>query len=304
MSAGRAGVELLGRLRADARDLKSTLARRVPLLRSTKRWFQQHIRGENHVGNVDQLSSFAPFSSGAASARASLTLTAAQQTFPLLVRLLERTDPATQRPVELTDFCEQTAERAEDSELKGLFDRHGSDKATDHNYHLLYQHIMPRRREVRRLLEIGLGTNNPDVVSSMGRKGRPGASLRAFRDYLPLASIYGADIDDRVLFTEDRIETCHVDQTDLQSFAEVAAMVGGAELDIIIDDGLHAPNANLAVLLFAMNHLAVGGWLVIEDISPSAEPIWTVVRSLMPATYDATLLRAKGGLMFVAQRKT
>ena len=68
------------------------------------------------------------------------------------------------------------------------------------------------------ILEIGLGTNNVDVVSNMGRDGIPGASLRAFRDYLINSKIYGADIDKSILFSEERIETYFVDQTNDTSF--------------------------------------------------------------------------------------
>ena len=45
------------------------------------------------------------------------------------------------------------------------------------------------------ILEIGLGTNNPILVSTMGSNGRPGASLYSFREYLPKSNIYGADVD-------------------------------------------------------------------------------------------------------------
>ena len=50
------------------------------------------------------------------------------------------------------------------------------------------------------LLEIGLGTNNPKIVSSMGLKGKPGASIRAFKEIYINASIYGADVDENILF--------------------------------------------------------------------------------------------------------
>ena len=45
-----------------------------------------------------------------------------------------------------------------------------------------------------------MGTNNPNLVSTMGSSGRPGASLYAFKEYLPNAIIYGADIDKDILF--------------------------------------------------------------------------------------------------------
>ena len=154
---------------------------------------------------------------------------------------------------------------------------------------------------MRSVLEIGLGTNNPSIVSTMGRAGRPGASLRAFRDFFPSAQIFGADVDRGILFVEDRIDTCYVDQTDQASFAALSDLTGG-DLDLIIDDGLHAPNANLAVLLYALDHLSVGGWVVIEDIAADAVPLWQVVGALMPSAYACELLQARGGIIFAARR--
>ena len=42
----------------------------------------------------------------------------------------------------------------------------------------------------------------------------PGASLRAWRDFFPNATILGADLDREVLFEEERITTGYMDQTD------------------------------------------------------------------------------------------
>ncbi|MDB9839765.1 hypothetical protein OAC57_05685 [Planktomarina temperata] len=72
---------------------------------------------------------------------------------------------------------------------------------------------MREMREPRKIFEIGLGTNNVDIVSAMGTEGKPGASPRAFRDFWPEAQLIGADFDARILFSEDRIETYFVDQT-------------------------------------------------------------------------------------------
>ena len=51
----------------------------------------------------------------------------------------------------------------------------------------------------------------------MGKLGKPGASVKAFRDFFPEAKIFGADIDKEILFKDKRINTYHVDQTDLKS---------------------------------------------------------------------------------------
>ena len=41
---------------------------------------------------------------------------------------------------------------------------------------------------------------------------------------------------------------------------------GSQRFDLVIDDGLYAPGANLNVLEFALQHLRPGGYVVIEDI--------------------------------------
>ena len=86
-------------------------------------------------------------------------------------------------PVKVEEFVGSSVANADTEELRALFQKYGSDKSTGHNYHLLYSWLLaPKRGEDLSMLEIGLGTNNIDVPSNMGLEGRPGASLRAFRD--------------------------------------------------------------------------------------------------------------------------
>jgi hypothetical protein len=99
-------------------------------------------------------------------------------------------------------------------ELSRLCEFYGSDKgeteATSHSfpwpnhsyadyYSSLFSHC---RLTPTKVFECGIGTNNPNLASSMGVNGKPGASLRAWRDYFPHATIYGADIDRDILFKE------------------------------------------------------------------------------------------------------
>lgn len=74
-------------------------------------------------------------------------------------------------------------------------------------------------------------------------------------------------------------------------------------IDLIVDDGLHAPNANLAVLVFGLEKLSHDGWLVIEDIPERAVPLWEVVAALLADTDASHLLRAEGALAFAVQRQ-
>jgi len=117
------------------------------------------------------------------------------------------------------------------------------------------------------VLECGIGTNDPARVSSMGAEGRPGASLRVWRDYFPAARIIGIDIDDSILFTEERIETHAVDQTSAESIRLfVERLPPEAMFDIVIDDGLHTPEAAFSLFAGLSHRLAQDGLWVIEDV--------------------------------------
>ena len=71
--------------------------------------------------------------------------------------------------------------------------------------------ILKDRENIKNVLEIGLGTNDSKFMSSMGDDGKPGSSIRAFRDYLPNAQIYGADVDRKILFEEELVEMLYTE---------------------------------------------------------------------------------------------
>src|SRR5579859_2257302 len=236
---------------------------------------------------LESLPMFAPNSSGATNERALLTIQTANQTFPLLLEVLARTGTKIEDPTPIAKFSDTSEKQAAALRMKDLFDQYGSDKGNAHHqYHLLYGALLASTN-ASALLEIGLGTNNVNVVSHMSSHGSPGASLRAFRDYLPSAQIYGADVDRGILFDDERISTFFVDQTNLDSFSTLSAALP-AELDLIIDDGLHSPNANLATLAFGLNRLKINGHFLVEDIRPEALPIWQLVSAaLLPSDYES-----------------
>jgi hypothetical protein len=251
---------------------------------------------------IRSLPTFTVSSAGAPDAIAPLTLQAAEQTLPLLARLAAELGHKPLQPLDVLSFAVNDAARSSAARLKELFDAYGSDKASHHNYHHLYGNILHNPAAVTAIFEIGLGTNNVDVVSNMGPGGRPGSSLRAFRDHLPNAQVYGADIDRRILFTEERITTFFVDQTDPNGIEELSARLP-AEFDLIIDDGLHAPNANLFTLIFSLKKLKLGGVLVVEDVHPAHFPVWQTVAAVLPqARYVCFLVLAAAGCMVAIQR--
>jgi SAM-dependent methyltransferase len=256
---------------------------------------------QDQLNLYQPLALFVPNSAGDSNTLFNLTLKAVSQTFPLLGHLLEVLGRTKLSAVPIEQIVTGAEGRGAAEELKSLFTRFGSDKSTGRNYHHLYGEILKRKHKVSHVLEIGLGTNNLDIASNMGAGGMPGASLRAFREYLPSATIFGADIDKRILFQEDRIQTYFVDQTDTASLEALGKKLPD-RIDLIVDDGLHSPNANLAVLAFALDRLKNHGWLVIEDIPERAVPFWEVVAALLPDRFPCKLLRAEGALVFAVQR--
>ena len=173
------------------------------------------------------------------------------------------------------------------AELGALFLKHGK-AGLDH--HLLYGHILgARRREELRVLHVGLGDH-------------PGASLRAFRDFLPRSLLYGTDSDKRRLFEEERIKTHFVDQADTSTFEALALELGSTSFDLVIDDGLHSPDANLATLIFALKRIRSMGWIVIEGVRESSLPLWHVISTILPAGYARAVVSGQGGYLFVVQR--
>jgi SAM-dependent methyltransferase len=278
--------------------------KRFPVLVHARKRIRGLLYGEySYIDIADMLRTYAPNSSGTPKAVAELTILAANQIFPFLVDFLEATGKKRTIPslVEVEPFWPDPRSEESAAQLKCKFEQYGSDKSTVHNYHLIYGSILSNPESVGAVLEIGLGSNNTDVVSSMGQTGKPGASLRAFRDFLPNANIFGADVDKRILFEEDRIRTFFVDQTELCTFEALGREVG-TNFDLIIDDGLHCPNANVAVLAFALGRLKPGGWLVVEDIPHGTLPVWQVVAALIPAGYRPHLISTKAAFVFAVER--
>ncbi len=144
----------------------------------------------------------------------------------------------------------------------------GSDKSRQNNYTTVYSALFKDRcDQPLRILELGLGTNDPHKPSNMGVFGVPGASLRGWRELFPQALVYGADIDRGILFQEDRIKTFYCDQLDRSSVRELWShpdLRGG--VDIIIEDGLHTFEANVSFLEGSLDLLRPGGIYVTEDI--------------------------------------
>lgn len=158
-----------------------------------------------------------------------------------------------------------------------VMSRHGSDKGQGmHNYTTVYSAVFDELRDQPlRIFELGLGTNNPTLASSMGTFGRPGASLRGWRELFPKAAIFGADIDRDILFEEDRIRTFYCNQLDAEVIRNLWSQPAlQAPMDIIIDDGLHTFEGNVSFLKGSLAQIRPGGMYVVEDINQGDIESW------------------------------
>ena len=163
------------------------------------------------------------------------------------------------------------------TELCGIMARYGSDKrAGRHNYTTVYFPLFsPLRSTQLNIFELGIGTNNPKLLSTMGLSGKPGASLRGWSEFFPDASVFGADIDEAILFQEGRIQTFYCDQLNASIIQTMwQRPVLPKELDIIIEDGLHTFEANVSFLENSLHKVRRGGYYVIEDVSVADLPKW------------------------------
>ena len=146
-----------------------------------------------------------------------------------------------------------------------LAEKHGTDKLGV--YTPIYELIL-KNRNISRILEVGIGT--PEAMSHV--KGyKPGASLRMWRDYFPKAEIVGLDVSVASVIdaADDRIRTILWD-----SKQELAIDVG--MFDLIIDDGSHKPEDQLATFNVLSKLIRPGSLYIIEDVDE-----WTVKNNLL-----------------------
>jgi SAM-dependent methyltransferase len=185
------------------------------------------------------------------------------------------------------------------TEMCRVMTKWGSDKGF-HTYTTFYSTLFcGRRDQPLRVLELGLGSNNPRVLSNMGVFGAPGASLRGWVQLFPHALVYGADIDRGILFKEDRINTFYCDQLDRSSIHQLWSEPDLRDgMDIIIEDGLHTFEANLSFLENSLEHLRPNGIYVTEDISWECLDGWRkrieTIYSKQYPTYEFALTVLEG----------
>ena len=138
-------------------------------------------------------------------------------------------------------------------DLDSLALKHGTDKAsTGNRYTEAYEFMFAGLRDkLVRLLEIGVYR---------------GASLETWAEYFPQGQVTGVDIDLSCWqLATDRIRVCIGSQADEKFLQEVGVFHG--PFDVIIDDGSHRSEDQLASLYALWPHLKDGGFYVIEDLA-------------------------------------
>ena len=137
-----------------------------------------------------------------------------------------------------------------------------------HNYTTFYYSIFKNiKNKSLRIFELGVGTNNLNILSNMSVDGRPGASLFGWNEFFTNSYIFGADIDKNILFNTDKIKTFYCDQTKPDIIKEMWNNNNLLEnFDIIIEDGLHTFNANVCFFENSIHKLKKNGYYIIEDI--------------------------------------
>lgn len=149
-----------------------------------------------------------------------------------------------------------------------LFEKYGADKCPTihHSYSPEYYRLFePMKDSVRSLIEIGIGTKQlMDPI--VGTRYNPGASLRAWGDFFPVAQIIGLDIEKSVFFQTNKIQCYYMDQSCPKSIINTIKAIKNIEINIVIDDGSHVVDHMITSYKTIKNFLAPGGLYIIEDI--------------------------------------
>lgn len=139
-------------------------------------------------------------------------------------------------------------------ELTTLAIKYGTDRhpKSKHSYTPYYYNLLKdRRNSLKKMLEIGVGE---------------GPGLRMWRDFFPNAQIFGAEIDQKRIFKEDRIEVIKCDQASETDLVELIKKIG-PDLDFIVEDGSHKPEDQIFTCLTLMPLLKDDVIYIIEDVA-------------------------------------
>jgi hypothetical protein len=187
-----------------------------------------------------------------------------------IARILENSGKYTSK-TNVTPF-KSTVNNAEILRVKEIFNKWGSDKSSKHNYEIIYAEFKKIMHTSSRILEIGCGSNDPEIRHAMSPNYIPLSSLHALKEIYQTESIEGADIDAK-LEINNSFKVHYLDQFKRETLEEASK---GFKLgfDLIIDDGVHDISANYLTLIYFYKKLNPQGKYVIEDVPPSLIESW------------------------------
>ncbi len=139
-------------------------------------------------------------------------------------------------------------------DLTILAKKYGTDRhpGSKHSYTPYYSDLFSNeRKSIKKVLEIGVGE---------------GPGLRMWRDFFPNAMIYGAEIDDKRIFKDNRIEVIKCDHSSEKNLRELIKKTG-ADLDFVVEDGSHKPEDQILTCLTLMPLLKDDVIYIIEDVA-------------------------------------
>ena len=279
------------------RKLRLGVNRRISKLRD----YLSFVRVQDLLNKMSSHPDF-PASAGNANQHLTQLFEGSQKSLSLLIKAAK--DLGSKEIIQPVSIIETFETDNKSLELENLLNFYGSDKGSFHGYSPAYSSILSGLGSSNlHILEIGLGTNNLDTMSNMGADGKPGASLRAWRDFCLDSSVIGCDIDERILFNEPGIKTFQLDQTSESSWQKLKSEIKNSKFDLIIDDGLHSPLANLQTILAVEDLIAPGGAIVIEDIATQSIPVWQTLSILLEDFWQVKLVRGNHAHLGLITRK-
>ena len=154
-----------------------------------------------------------------------------------------------------------------------------TDKVGPHQYHIMYgQFLLPYYSQTpgMKLLEIGLGCNM--------RYG-PGASVAVWKKLFPHAELWEAEYDAACVeksIAEGKLNGINAltgDQMNLTTLDEWINLSGGANFDVVIDDGGHKQCMIWTSFLKLWPLLKPGGLYFVEDLQVSRQHSYSDVSS-------------------------
>ena len=159
--------------------------------------------------------------------------------------------------------------------LCSLAYEYGTDKCPNnkHGFTPIYYKILKNKRShIRKVLEIGVGyykdmeRQETYLHVPSGIYYHKGASLKMWRDFLPNALIYGADLRPETVFTANRIKTFVCDETKEEDIRNLIIQTG-SDIDLFIDDASHAKEDQVYLAKTVIPLLKTDVIYFIEDVS-------------------------------------